>query len=356
MAEIPQKLFKYALGKGRNVKNNLWIAACFLLIGVNVCFFLFFPHLLSSVSIVLSNVITLILTFLAFKPLNSWLQDSLMERQQALIEKLEKDRELERKVESLEQENRTLTDKLDTRVQTGALPVHIDYTFKVEQMEYAKQGYVVKEEEVDALDRDKFDIPDRKFFETILEDSLLKEASIRKILYIHKFYYKVSLGIDFSKMMYALDDGVVLFYGVRFRKLHDISSELEPEHEDIDRVEILKISGDRTEIRQDKEYDTLKEQYRDLRAKEVKNGMEEEVTALCNQYTAALHESIKSRFGDRVDFVDSIEDHRDKNWYALKGSTDPTVREIAGSLLMLTTVMNKTQAIGEHAGERLLSE
>ena len=209
MADIPQKIFKYALGKHRSVKNSLWIAACFLLIGVNVCFFLFFPHLLSSVSIVLSNVITLILTFLAFKPLNSWLQDSLMERQQALIEKMEKDRELEKKVEVLEQENRTLSDKLDTRVQTGALPVQIDYTFKVEQMEYAKQGYVVKEEELASLDPEQFNVPDRKFFETILEDSLLKEASIRKILYIHKFYYKVTLGIDFSKIMYALHEGQV---------------------------------------------------------------------------------------------------------------------------------------------------
>jgi hypothetical protein len=356
MADIPEKIFKYALGKHRNVKNSLWIAACFLLIGVNVCFFLFFPHLLSSVAIVLSNVITLILTFLAFKPLNSWLQGSLMERQQALIEKMEKDRELEKKVEVLEQENRTLSDKLDTRVQTGAFPVHIDYTFKVEQMEYAKQGYVVKEEEVDALDREQFNIPDRKFFETILEDSLLKEASIRKILYIHKFYYKVTLGIDFSKIMYALADGKVLFNGVQFRKLHDVTSELEPEHEDIDRVEILKISGDKTEIRQDKEYEPLKEQYRNVRAQEVKTGMEEEVTALCGQYTLALQDSIRNRFPDRVDFVDSIEDHRDKNWYALKGSTDPMVHEIAGTLLLLTTVMNKTQAIGEQAGGHLLAE
>ena len=356
MKPTGEKIFKYALGKGRNLKNSLWIAGCFLLIGVNVCFFLFFPHLLSSISIVLSNVITLILTFLAFKPLNNWLQASLMERQQALIEKMEKDRELERKVEELEQENRTLSDKLDTRVQTGTLPVQLDYTFKVEQMEYAKQGYVVKEEEVDALDRERFNIPDRKFFETILEDSLLKEASIRKILYIHKFYYKVSLGIDFRKMMYSADDGKVLFYGVKFEKLHDISSEMQPESGDIDRCEILKISGDKAEIRQDKEYDGFKAQYRQAQADEVKKGMEEEVGALCNQYTAALHDSIRSRFGDRVDFVDSIEDYRDKNWYALKGSTDPTVQEIAGNLLMLTTVMNKTQAIGEQASEHLLSE
>ena len=340
----------------KKIKNTLWIAGCFLLVAVNVAFFLLFPRLVSGLAIVLSNAVTLVLTILAFKPINDWLQADLLERQQQLFAKLEKDRELERKVESLEQENRLLTDKLDTRSQTAALPMRLDYTFKVEQMEYAKQGYVVKEEEVDALDRDKFAIPDRKFFETILEDSLLKEASIRKILYIHKFYYKVSLGIDFRKMMYSVDDGKVLFYGVRFEKLHDISSEMVPEGGDIDRCEILKVSGDKTEIRQDKEYESLKAQYRQVQAAEVKTGMEEEVDALCSQYTAALHESIRSRFGDRVDFVDSIEDYRDKNWYALKASTDPAVQEIAANMLMLTTVMNKTQAIGEEAGARLLEE
>ena len=155
MSKTGDKIFKYALDKGRSVKNTLWIAGCFLLVAANIAFFLLFPRIVSGLAIVLSNAVTLILTFLAFKPLNSWLQDSLMERQQALIEKMEKDRELERKVEVLELENRTLADKLDTRVQTGALPVRLDYTFKVEQMEYAKQGYVVKEEEVDALDREQ---------------------------------------------------------------------------------------------------------------------------------------------------------------------------------------------------------
>lgn len=338
------------------VKNSLWIAGCLLLVGVNIAVFLLFPRLVSGVAIVLSNIITVILTFLAFKPVNDWLQADLLSRQQELIDKLEKDRELERKMAALEQENRDLSDRLDTRVQTGALPVHLDYTFKVEQMEYAKQGYVVKEEEMDTLDREQFNIPDRKFFETLLEDSMLKDASTRRVLYIHKFYYKVSLGIDFSKMMYAFDDGKLLFYGVRFEKLHDISSEMLPESGDINRCEILKISGDKTEIRSDKGYDDFKAQYREAQAAEVKAGMEEEVDALCGQYTSALQESIRSRFGEGVDFVDSIESHRDKNWYSLKASTDPTVREIAANLLMLTTVMNKTQAIGEQAASLLPAE
>ena len=77
------------------IRNSLWIAACFLLIGGNIAFFLLFPRLMSGMAIVLSNVVTLVLTFLAFRPLNNWLQNNLMERQQELIEKLEKDRELE---------------------------------------------------------------------------------------------------------------------------------------------------------------------------------------------------------------------------------------------------------------------
>ena len=64
------------------IKNSLWIAACFLLIGCNIAFFLLFPRLMSGLAIVLSNVVTLVLTFLAFRPLNNWLQNNLLERQQ----------------------------------------------------------------------------------------------------------------------------------------------------------------------------------------------------------------------------------------------------------------------------------
>lgn len=356
MNSFRKQLLDKALGKAGKTRNALWIAGCFLLIGINIAFFMLFPRLMSPVAIILSNVITLILTFLAFKPLNGWLQDNLLERQQELIEKLERDRELERKVEVLEQENRLLSDKLDTRSQTGALPANIGYTFKVEQMEYAKTGYVVKEEELGNLDKERFNVPDKKFLEAMWEENIMRDPGIRKLLYIHKFYYKVSLGIDFSKIMYSYDGESALFYGVRFEKLHDISSELQPDREDIDRCEILKVTGDKLEIRQDKVYDDLKEQYRTAQAEGVKASMEEEVTALCDQYTAALHDSIKGRFGDKVDFVDSIEDHRDKNWYALKVSTDQTIKEIAANMLMLTTVMNKTQAIGERAGQHLLEE
>ncbi len=327
------------------IRNTLWILACFLLVGGNIAFFLLFPHILSGVSIVLSNVITLLLTFLAFRPLNNWLQSNLLQRQQELIEKMEKDRELENKVRSLELQNRDLSDRLDTRLQTGALPSEVDYTFKVEQMEYAKTGYVVKEEDLDRLDKEQFAVPDRRFLESVWEDNIIKAPSIRKILYIHKFYYKVTLGIDFSKILYTRNDDTLLFYGVRFEKLHDISNELVQDGEDIDRCEIIKVNLDRTEVRNDAQFDELKEQYRTAQEESVRESMEQEVSVLCGQYTVALQESIRTRFGNKVGFIDSIEPYRDKNWFTLQATTDLGVREVAANMLMLTTVMNKTQAI-----------
>ena len=52
---------------------------------------------------------------------------------------------------------------------------------------------------------------------------------------------------------------------------------------------------------------------------------------------------IRLRFGDRVAFVDSLEGHRDMNWYSLKSSQDTDVREIAANMLMLTSAMNRVQ-------------
>ena len=345
--DISSKDFsRLAMGKARTVKSYIWMAACILLVGVNIAAFLLMPHLLSSVAIILSNVITLIIALLAYKPVNSLLQDALVERQKELIEKLEKDKEHELKVERLERENRDLTDKLDTKTQTSSLPTDIGYTCKLEQLEYTKKGYVVKEEDLETLDDGIYPIPQKKF-EAFLSELLSKDPGQKKILYIHKHYYKASIGIDFGEIMYAREEDRLLFYGVDFRKLHDISSELDKDPFDIDRCEILKISGDRTEITNDKDYEELKELYRQEQTAEVKASMEEEMNGMCRQYTLALQGSIRDRFGEGIDFVDTIEGHRDVNWYTLKGSSDPLVREVAGAMLMLTSVMNKTREIGE---------
>ena len=327
--------------RGR-IGSYVWVAVCLLLVVLNIAFFALFPHLLSTIAIVLSNVITLLLVVLAVKPINDLLQASLLDRQKELIEKLEKDRELEAKVRSLELQNRDLTDKLDTRSQTGVLPSNIDYTFKLEQMEYTKKGYVVKEEDIAGLDPDRYAIP-RNRWESFLEENFHKEAGLKKILYIHKYYYKVTIGIDFGAILYALDGERILFNGVRFQKLHDISSELVPDAEDIERCDILRQNGDRTDIRHGKDYEDLKDQYRAAQAASVRESMEEEVAGLCQHCSEALQDSIRLRFGERVAFVDSLDGHRDMNWYSLKSSQDTDVREIAANMLMLTSAMNRVQ-------------
>ena len=71
--------------------------------------------------------------------------------------------------------------------------------------------------------------------------------------------------------------------------------------------------------------------------------MEDEVNALCRQYTAAMHDIIRERFAGRVDFVPEID--RDRNWYALKVSQDVNVKEIAANMLMLSALMNRTPGL-----------
>ena len=173
-----------------------------------------------------STAIPLILAVIAFRPINALVENLLEKRQQELLEQQQKEVELEKKVGLLESRNRELENRLDTRAQTEGMPSEIDFTFKLEQMEYAKKGYVVKEEPLEDYSSDeryKSLIPDVSLWNKMLETLSMKEKGIRKILYIKKYYYKVSIGIDFSKVKFSFDGDRILFSGVKFTRLHDIS-------------------------------------------------------------------------------------------------------------------------------------
>lgn len=331
------------------------IVLCVVLVAVNVVAFIMFPRILSPVAIILSNVITMLITAIAFRPINNLIQNALLERQEALAKKIEEERLLSEKMELLESRNKELESKLDTRMQTDAVKGDVNFTFKLEQMEYSKKGYVVKEDELESLLSNaeyKDKIPDKGFMTSFLEALNIKEQGIRKILYIKKFYYKVSIGIDFTKIKFALEDGMLLFSGVKFTKLHDITSELEQDSEDIGHTWILNTAEDRTSIIQGQEYDQFKEAYSKMQEADVRESLEEEVSTLCTQYTSVFRSSIKERFAN-VDFVDGIEDS-DKTWYALKeAGRNQRVIAVASNMLMLTDVIGKTQSLGQ-GGESTL--
>jgi hypothetical protein len=328
------------MSKAEHAKNYILVAVCALLIGLNIAVFIFFPGLLHPIAIVLSNVITVLLTVLAFRPVSKLMDSELEAKQKELAARIEEQKALESKVSRLEIENQELTSQLDTREQTESIPTAINYTFKLEQMEFAKKGYVVKEDFLEKLDPERYRLPELNWWTVFIG-----ESGEKKILYIHKFYYKVAIGIDFAKIKYSMDGSRLLFSGVKFTKLHDISSELETDHGDIERCEILQVDGDKTDIKHDKAFNGIKKTYCEEQEREVKESLEKEVGNLCNLYTDIFRDTMQKRY-PQVGFVDSIEDST-MNWYILNGNTNAGVAEIASNMLMLTNVLGKTQSAGE---------
>ena len=344
-----KKKTRLGLDRKKVVASYFVLGVCILLMAVNVGSFIFFPRLMAPLAILISNAITLILAIIAFRPINALVENLLEKRQQELLEQQKIEAELEKKVSLLENRNRELENRLDTRAQTEGMPADIDFTFKLEQMEYAKKGYVVKEEPLESFvtdDRYKNLIPDVSLFNKMLDALMMKEKGIRKILYVKKYYYKVSIGIDFSRIKFSFADDQIFFSGVKFTRLHDISSELVPDPEDINHCWILNTVDNWAEIKHSAYYDLFKEAYTRMQDAETRDSLEAEVESLCLQYTGVFRRNIQSRF-PQVAFVDSIED-TDRSWYALReGGQYRMVRDIAANMLLLTNVINETKQIEE---------
>ena len=344
-----KKRTRAALDRKKVVASYAVLCVCILLIAVNVASFIFFPRLMAPLAILLSNAITLVLAIIAFRPINALIENLLEKRQQELLAQQAREQELEKKVHQLETRNRELENRLDTRSQTEGMPADIDFTFKLEQMEFSKKGYVVKEEPLASLkgdERFKNLVPDVSIFNKMLDALMMKDQGVRKILYIRKYYYKVSIGIDFSRIKYTFADDRILMAGVKFSRLHDISSELEPDADDIDHCWILNTLDNWAEIKHSAYYDLFKEAYTRMQDAETRDSLDTEVESLCRQYTDIFRRSIQSRF-PLADFVESIEND-DRSWYALReGGRYQMVRDIASNMLMLTNVIGETKAIEE---------
>ena len=342
MGLLVKKRAKEALGGKKLAGSYAVIVLCVVLVMANIFFFIFFARVLTPLAILLSNAVTLAITSLAYRPVGNLLQNALIDKQQELLDSAEKERLTAEKIDALENRNRELEGKLDTGMQTAAAPQELNFTFKLEQMEFSKKGYVVREEPLEPLLASEplgGMIPGKGLGDKVLEKLKLKEPGVRKILYIKKFYYKASIGIDFSRIKFAFDGSNVLLSGVRFSKLHDITSELEHDDSDIDHTWVLNESDGRTSIRQGAEYDALKESYARIREADTREALEREVDRLCGDYTAAFRASLRER-NPGVRFVDGIDD--DKTWYALQeAGRNARVQELASDMLMLSDVLGR---------------
>ena len=137
MGVFLKKAARKALEKSSVTSSYAVIAVCVILVAANIIFFVMFPRLLSPVAIILSNVITMLITALAFRPINNLIQNTLIDRQEELTRKIAEEKAMTDRLAFLEDRNRELESKLDTRLQTESIPGEVNFTFKLEQMEYA---------------------------------------------------------------------------------------------------------------------------------------------------------------------------------------------------------------------------
>ena len=139
------------LEKSGLLKSRLCVAGCALLVLCNILGFTLLAEGASAFFLIISNALTVTFTVLAFSPAGTLLQNALTKKQAELDSK----QALEKRIEALERENNELVGKLDTRHQTAGMPDNITFTFKLEKMEYAKKGYMVKENDLEALMADE---------------------------------------------------------------------------------------------------------------------------------------------------------------------------------------------------------
>lgn len=343
------------IGKAELTKSYLRVTVCAVLVVFNVLAFALTTTGMATFVLIVSNALTALLVFLSLEPANRLIQNALLEKHK----EIENQNALRQRINELEKENNDLAGKLDTRYQTESMAASLNYTFKLEQMEYSRKGYLVKEQALDSLADDaryQNMIPEKGGFSKLLEILKLKEEGLKKILYVRKSYYKASIGIDFGRIKYAMKGDDICFAGVRFSKLHDITSEMVRDESDIDRCFVLNETAGGLKIEQGGDYDVLLQAYSDVQADENKELLEKEVDNICREYTEVLQDSLSRKFR----FVKFVEDgevlESELTWYALReGCQDRQVGEVASNMIMLADVMSQTKAIDNQELEKISS-
>ena len=318
---------------------------CLVLIIGNVAAFLMLPNIAAKLAILLSNSVTILLMLFAIRPLNAIIQREFDKKAEELAGKVREQKEMQERIATLESENRELSSRLDTVTQTSGIPTNVNFSFKVETMTYDKSGYIVKEEPLTRfLEDPAYKIAGKKGLGNRISkwiDDYINHPGEKKVLYIGKYYIKASIGIDFTKIKYALDGDSIIFYGVRFSKLNDLAIQRSPE--DVNHCWLLSDNDFETSINRGEFYREFTQEYARLRAEEADRALEQEVDNLCDHYTAVFRENLSQRF-PAVQFCDSIEDST-SSWFSLKEHIqDRRILGIASSMFLMADVMSDSLA------------
>lgn len=336
-----RKAVSSAVDRSKLAGSYLVTSICILLIACNVAAFLLFSRIVSSLAIILSNVITVLLMLVAVQPINKLIQHEFTDQARELLEKEKAEKALEEKVQALESRNRELESRLDTWSQTGSIPTNVSFTFKLETMTFDKSGYIVKEEPLERFLNDPtYKLSDRKgVLERLTKwmDSLAHPGG-KKVLYIGKYYIKASIGLDFTKIKFSTDGHTLTLFGVKFSKLNDLAIDRDPE--EVDHCWLLNEDMEGLiSINQSGVYEEFTEIYSRLREQEADEALAAEVDALCEHYTTVFRSNLVERFPG-IEFCDHIEDS-EATWYSLKDHIqDARIYPIASNMFLMADVLN----------------
>lgn len=327
------KKYRSLLSKGSIVKSNIIVAFCFILIAANVGVFIFLPKILAPLALVISNVVTVVLMIAAFQPINHVMQSILNKKEDEIYERKKAEKELSDKIASLEHENLELTSKLDTWGQMSSTPASINFSAKLETMLYEKKGYIVKEEPVQRLVTERPKSIRERYLKW--KDDFIHSGE-KTVLYIGRQYASKTLGIDFSKVKYAFEDGHVALYGASITKIHNL--EIVKDKGDIEHCWVLNNDPEKVSINTAEHYSEIPQIYADQCRKDSQEEVDTEVDFLCKQYTAMFRDCLSKHFPGVV-FCDSIEDST-STWYALnENSQDKRVAPIAAGMFLVANVL-----------------
>lgn len=334
------KAIRSAADKSKLAMSYLLTAACFLLIAGNVAAFLFFPKIAAPLAIVLSNAITVVLMLVSIQPLSRLIQNEFNAKAKELVDRQEAQQALQDRVYFLENRNRELESRIDTWAQTASVPTNVNFTFKVETMTFDKKGYIVKEEPLERfLEDPTYKLSDKKgVFDRITQwmDNLAHPGD-KKVLYIGKYYIKASIGLDFTKIKFSVDGGVLTLFGVKFAKLNDLA--IDPDPDDVNYCWLVNEDFEGITINNSELYREFTEVYASIREKETDAVLEGEVESLCEHYTEVFRRNLTERFPG-IEFCDHIEDSS-ATWYSLKEHIqDERIYPIASNMFLMADVLS----------------
>ena len=340
MGLLLKKAVKASLDRDKVVKSYVVTALFAFLVILNIVLFTLFPRIVAPLAIILSNAITVALMLFAVQPISTLIQNELGKKAQAMAEQVRQEDRLRSRVAELERRNRDLEGRLDTWSQAAAAPANVTLSFKVETMTYDKSGYIVKEEPLEKfLEDPAYKIADKKALSDKLSRFVdnLTHPGQKKVLYIGKYYVKASIGLDFTKIKFSTDGDVLTLFGVRFTKLNDLAIERDPS--DVNHCWLINDSEDGASINQADVYRDFTEAYAQMRSQEANAALENEVEALCGQYTEVFRNNLSARFPD-IRFCDSIEDST-STWYSLREhDRDGRVYQVAANMLLMADALS----------------